>query len=357
MRRAVLPLVLLLACVPGGNVWAQSSSSAQDHRDRPTLKILGFSNFTFYASDEEDAATTSGFKEGQFVLHFASALAPSFSVFAETTLTVRETETTADIERIIVKYSYDDPFKLAFGRFHTPINWWNTAFHHGLWLQTTVTRPAMIRFGGEFLPVHFVGVFADGLIPSGPVNLQYDAGFGNGRGDPLTSANGAGDVNNNRAVLLKLSAKPNHPFGMQVGGAVETDKISEERLTQDYDERIASVYVVFTRETPEVLAEYAHVRHEGVDTGEAYNNDGYYVQAAYRLPVWHDRVKPYARYERLEVDEDDPVWLTQMDEEIFLVGVRLDVTTFMATKVEGRKEKYGDAPAFHAVYVDASFAF
>ena len=354
MRRALIFGFLAIIGVVG-DVPAQSSADPQ--RDLPKLEILGFSNFTFLATDEESAEVDSGFREGQFVLHFASALAPSFSVFAETTLTARQSEATADIERIIVKYSYDDSFKLAFGRFHTPINWWNVAFHHGLWLQTTVSRPDMIRFGGEFLPVHFVGVFADGAIPSGGLNLAYETGFGNGRGDPLTRGGEAGDVNNNRAVLVKLSAKPNRPYGLQFGIAAEGDKISEVRLTEDFDETILSAYAVFTRETPEVLAEYAHVRHEGVDSGGTYENDAFYVQAAYRLGAWHNRVKPYARYERIDVDEADPVWLNQVDEEIFLVGVRLDVTTFMATKVEYRREKFGDEPKFNSVYVDASFAF
>jgi len=39
---------------------------------------------------------------------------------------------------LLIRYDYNDFFKLSFGRYHTPINYWNTAFHHGLWLQTTI---------------------------------------------------------------------------------------------------------------------------------------------------------------------------------------------------------------------------
>ena len=38
-------------------------------------------------------------------------------------------------------FDKSDRLKVSFGRYHTPINYWNTAFHHGQWLQTTISRP------------------------------------------------------------------------------------------------------------------------------------------------------------------------------------------------------------------------
>ena len=48
---------------------------------------------------------------------------------------------------------------LEVGRFHTDIGYWNTAFHHGLWLQIPVERPHVLRFedDGGLVPVHWVG--------------------------------------------------------------------------------------------------------------------------------------------------------------------------------------------------------
>ena len=42
------------------------------------------------------------------------------------------------------------------------------------WLQTTIDRPEMIRFGGRFQPVHFVGMLAEvDLIPLNRLRLAF----------------------------------------------------------------------------------------------------------------------------------------------------------------------------------------
>src|SRR5258707_10325413 len=88
---------------------------------------------------------------------------------------------------------------MSFGRYHTPVGYWNTAFHHGAWLQTTITRPDIVRFGGTFIPIHFVGFLAEGNIPSGGAGLSYNVGVGNGRGNVIFRPGDAGDNNNNRS--------------------------------------------------------------------------------------------------------------------------------------------------------------
>jgi hypothetical protein len=51
----------------------------------------------------------------------------------------------ASTPRSSLRYEANDYFKLSFGRFHTPINYWNTAFHHGQWsrlLRASLHSPA-----------------------------------------------------------------------------------------------------------------------------------------------------------------------------------------------------------------------
>jgi hypothetical protein len=144
----------------------------------PALKIAGFADFNFSASNLHGPSggfspqtllgAHSGFDEGQFVLHMSSALSPKVSVFGELSLTARTDAGAgappapgfnAEVERVIIRYDRNDYFRVSFGRYHTPINYWNTAFHHGQWLQTTISRPEMTQFGGSFIPVHFWGVW------------------------------------------------------------------------------------------------------------------------------------------------------------------------------------------------------
>ena len=58
------------------------------------------------------------------------------SFFSETTFTARSAGTGSpsapgfnpEVERLIARYDANDFFKLSFGRYHTPINYWNTGF-------------------------------------------------------------------------------------------------------------------------------------------------------------------------------------------------------------------------------------
>ena len=111
----------------------------------PTFKIAGFSDFDFGATDQR--GTKSGFNEGQFVLHINSNLSQKVTFLGELSLTARTDAGTGsppatgfnvEVERSIIRYDLNDYFKVSFGRYHTPINYWNTEFHHGQWLQTTV---------------------------------------------------------------------------------------------------------------------------------------------------------------------------------------------------------------------------
>src|SRR5205814_2912744 len=129
----------------------------------PSLHLSGFADVDFAAQNRSEGPR--GFSEGQFVLHFASALSPRVNMFGELSFTPRADAGTgspaatgfnAEVERLIIRFDQSDRLKVSFGRYHTPVNWWNTAFHHGQWLQTTISRPEMIQFGGKFIPVHFV---------------------------------------------------------------------------------------------------------------------------------------------------------------------------------------------------------
>src|SRR5438270_359961 len=131
-----------------------------------------------------------------------------------------------EVERSIIRFEKNDHLKISFGRYHTPINYWNTAFHHGAWLQTTINRPEMVQFGGSLLPVHFVGALAEGSFPLRGLNLHYASGVGNGRGAVITRDGDFGDVNNSRAWLVNLFAVPDHPYGLEVGGSVYRDKVN-----------------------------------------------------------------------------------------------------------------------------------
>src|SRR5690349_20068019 len=203
-----------------------AGTAPESQETYPNLHFRGFADVDFSATDIK--GQPSGFNMGQFVLHVSSPLSKKVSVFGELSFTARPNQYNVEVERSIIRYDANDYFKLSFGKYHTPINFWNTAYHHGSWLQTTISRPEMIQFGGRFLPVHFVGLEAEGSIPSGNLGLNYNIGVGNGRQTPsLLSRDGdAGDVNGNRAVVAEVFARPAKLFGLQIGGSFYHDEVT-----------------------------------------------------------------------------------------------------------------------------------
>jgi hypothetical protein len=335
----------------------------------PSLHIRGFADVDFAANDQPIVPISptgpnspNGFYLGQFVLHFASALSKKVSYFAEVSLTAQPNLYNVDLERSFIRYDINDAAKVSFGRYHTPINYWNTAFHHGAWLQTTIDRPNMIRFGGTFEPVHFVGAQSEGTIPSGGLNLGYNVGIGNGRGSIFSRAGDNGDVNNNRAWLLNVFSRPTRFQHLQVGGSFYRDLLSSNTATPlgtRFSEWIAAGHLIWTSEAPEFLAEFANVHHRSELTGQEFDSHGGYVQVAYRLPIWERRWKPYFRYDYLQVPAGDPTFAPIVPNvRGFTLGTRYDISDFAAFKAEYRNNR--GAPGLgrlNTAVVQTSFTF
>lgn len=327
----------------------------------PSLHIRGFADVDFSATDQK--GVRSGFNLGQFDLHLASALSRKISFFGEVTFNPQPSTNppqpstyAIEVERSIIRYDYNNYFKLSFGRFHTPVGYWNTAFHHGAWLQTTIARPEIVKVGGTFIPVHFVGLLAEGNIPSGGVGLGYNVGVGNGRASIISRAGDAGDNNNNRAWVVNLFARPAKFYGLQVGGSVYRDQITL-FSGRNFSEWITSAHLIWTKETPEFLAEFANVHHTDLLTNLIYNSQGLYVQTGYRLPSFERILKPYFRFEYIHSPKSEPV-LNSGDLVQSILGIRYDISSFAAFKTEYRNtRRQPGEPHINGLFLQTAFTF
>ena len=267
----ILTTVLLtsLLQMPSG-AFAQSgevTSSAMNDPTQPEFNFMGFGDISYITRDDNDQG---GFMVGQAVAHMSAYLGPRLSVFGEFSLTARDTQYSSEVERLIVKYEFSDQFKLSAGRYHTPIGYWNSAFHHGAWLQTTVSRPEMIKFGSKIVPIHFVGALLEGNIPGNSLGLSYMAGIGNGRHANIARSGDAGDINGDNAWMVQLNTAPDRYFGLHAGVGFYTDEISPSDRP-DIREKTVSAHVAWTKESPEIIFEYLHSNHEFVADSSIYS--------------------------------------------------------------------------------------
>src|SRR5438128_7096547 len=346
---------------PAAQASAEQTAAAQPQF--PSLELRGFSDFNFSGSDQKGAH--SGFSEGQLTLHLVSALAPKVSFFSELTLSARRDAGLGaapgfnpEVERAIIRFDQSDAFKVSFGRYHTPINWWNTTYPHGQWLQTTVSRPEMVQFGGQFIPIHFVGAQLEGTMPARGLNLNYNAGIGNSRGPILSRPADFGPTNNTKAWLANLSARPNHAPGVQFGGSVYQDRI-DLSPGQNFREWITSGHFVWTNDTPEIIAEIANVRHRDLaGLLPISNSQAFYIQSAYRLPVATRVWNPYYRYEYIHIPKSDVPFRTVPSLSGSTIGIRYDLTEFAALKFEYRNfRRPPDSTRVNSAFIQTSFTF
>jgi len=78
-------------------------------------------------------------------------------------------ELDTDLERMQIGYVFSDAATVWVGRFHSPWGYWNTAYHHGQQIQTTLTRPKFLEFEdrGGIIPAHSVGLWGTGAVQAG----------------------------------------------------------------------------------------------------------------------------------------------------------------------------------------------
>ena len=268
-----------------------------------------------------------------------------------------------DLERIYLQYTVDPWLKIAAGRFHTGLGYWNETYHHGTYLHTSVTRPVMERFedGGGLLPVHTVGLEfrGNGLVAGG--NFGYVANIGNGRGpksDPPTNV-----LSYNRSKALSFVGYYEFSNGFRFGPGVYYSQLPggsniKEDRTFGTDvgprggETILSGHAVYNSPSIEVLAEYAHLIHnydvavDNVDTaGNAFENtkiEAFYAQFGYH---W-GQFTPYFRYELNAPDKADS-YLTQLavTHRYYTAGVRYELTSGTALKLEYEKRSQSGGPS------------
>jgi hypothetical protein len=247
-----------------------------------------------------------------------------------------------DLERAQIGYQFSDSATVWLGRFHTPYGYYNTAFHHGQQISTSLRRPRFIEFEdhGGIMPAHTVGAWLTGSQRLGDEKLTYDVYIGNSQ----SIKNGILDMNN--AGNTQGSTIVGGNLGLLLSGALDGLKVGVDVFqTRILDEdapppapatrvRSYGAYAAYDTDTWEDIAEF-HVFDNDDLTGHTgtHRSDAGFVQMGYRA----GRYTPYARYERGAFQQSDHFFAAQINGSSYYrtaLGLRFDVDLVSSLKLE-----------------------
>jgi len=349
---------------------SQSENVMAERMDlsKTLLRIRGFGDVNFGGSTQH--GTTTSFSLGELDLFTTSDISERFKfiseiVFEGATNNIYgvphpqdENSLGVDLERYLLQYSYNDYFNLSAGRMHTSIGYYNTAYHHSTWLQTTTGRPFLFAFedDGGILPIHMVGVSASGAIPSGSLGLHYVAEVGNGResdfpyvAEPVQNIV---DENNHKAFNIAVFARPESIRGLQTGISVYRDVLTPLNSPR-VGQTIVAGHVVLVRSNYEWLNEAMLIRESVFGQNRVYNTPGFYTQVSRQFGAW----RPYFRYQYINVAKTNPIFPAVGLQQGPSLGVRFDASEFVAVKFQYDYTVQRQLPSINTLTMQVGFTF
>ncbi|MBI3185212.1 MAG: hypothetical protein HYZ28_24000 [Myxococcales bacterium] len=334
---------------------------------RFSMNVFGSAGFSLETPAAEQFDDT--FATGALGLLFTANLGSSITALAE--LAVEADASNAmfiDPERLNLRWS-NKSFSLTAGKMHTELGYWNTAYHHGVWLEPSIERPRIIRFedDGGMMQAHAVGLLATWNAKFGPGTFNAAAGAMNGRGHGVDDVQFIRDNNREKALLLSAYYQDLGLPGLRVGGGALYDRIAPAPASlrpslpgAAISELILNANVVYRGRRLLVIAEWFGVFHRAAQ--------GQWSVSAPYLLVGYSRghFLPYAMVEFQDRQGgDSPFFVPDPDDPgptaggSFIegtVGVRYETSNWSSLKAEyrlGRELSAG--PLSHSVGVSWSF--
>jgi len=246
-----------------------------------------------------------------------------------------------DVERLQYGWILNHNIDVWIGRFHNPLGFWNTHFHHGAYLETSATRPSIIHFEDDdgIIPMHISGVQVNGYDEIGDGGIHYSLGVGAGpeiSNNKLVPVNivDPGDGSHRLGSSARLTYQTNdEDTSSQIGAALAYYPIPTDSLsTGEIRQTIVSLYGIWNYGLLHTLGSLFDVSNK-FDNAHDDTFAFAYVQSEYLLlQDW----TAYARIETSSGTNNDtylaffPQTITQRQ----LLGVRYELKKNQALKLE-----------------------
>ena len=227
------------------------------------------------------------------------------------------------------------------------------------WLQTTTDRPLIMEFAndGGILPTQAVGISVTGGIPSGRLGLNYLIEYGSSdtiRPELDTGEEVPEDENNGNNINFGLFARPESIPGLQVGGSVYHDQISqfEKGPNVRLGQTLVNAHVVYNTRNVEFLSEAFLLRHAYEQNGLVYNMPAFYTQLSRKF----GHTRPYFRYQYVNANPNS------IFEDVSLrhgpsFGARYDFNNNVGLKAQVDHTERKNQPDLNGLQMQLVFAF
>ncbi len=269
----------------------------------------------------------------------------------------------AAIERLQLGWNIDANNTLWLGRFHNPFDYWSDRFHHGLYFQTSQSRPGVVAFeeDGGVMPIHLSGLLLSGIqITPAMAGIRYDLALGvgprvNGDSDgsrlesptPLAPLEGGG--RHKPALSLRLAYLPDILDENELGLFISRTRMPTENVNGIQGEVIqlaGGLFGHWQNKRMELLGAAIAIRHHlnmaMPDMARQTMNhllSNQYLQGAYGFrPRW----KIYSRLETTQGIKDDPYIqsFAMFVKDRALLGLRHDYRRQQAIRLEVARARH-----------------
>ncbi len=265
------------------------------------------------------------------------------------------------MERFQLGLNVTDSSRFWLGRHHTPFGYWHTQYHHGTYLQTSASRPALVELGGAggILPSHTTGGLFEVEVESQEAAWHYAVSLG--YSSQLSTSggghHGGGAISLNDFDLLnpkagdhdmsaafRLAYLPSALEETQLGAFwMQTDITLNESARDDLGVMpnqhisldIAGVFANVDWSAVRLIGEWYYLETEVPEQSIIHRSQ---FSAAYlQLEYSHnERWTPYIRFDHTSGDEGDPYLhlLKAYPRSGQALGVRYDIASRHAFKLE-----------------------
>lgn len=261
-----------------------------------------------------------------------------FRLLGELALTSEELE----LERLKIGFDITPTNTLWIGRFHSPLGFWNSNYHHGLHLQTSVHRPGIIEYeeNGGVLANHISGALLEGqhFISDGAINYSIAAGYSPNFEHGLEPFSlELENIENKLHSILKIGYQPDDTDPSETGIVLSKSGIySEDVSLEEIQQQVLGIYTHQSwtkyRITASAYLINNIISYNPTDEVDASFAAGY-VHAEYDIA---SKWIIYARIERAIGGEHDPYLelFEHSETQRNLGGIRFDLTRRQAISSE-----------------------